>query len=247
MNETDIAWQFLSQHIESHTLYQVDIILDNAGFELLMDLCLADWFIVRGLTKKVILHGKAFGWFVSDVVEKDIHILFQYCFDWISISNISSNSKKNGYNNVNNILKRWKSYFDNQQWIFNAPSWMTWPISFWQITSEQWRTEIYNDSKITFLIFKGDLNYRKMLDDSSWPFTTSCMEAWNCIIKNLKLVYESNKEKQSELPSIGLLALRTCKSDLIVGLKEGQEDVLTENDPKWLINGEFGVIQFVSN
>ena len=34
------------------------------------------------------------------------------------------------------------------------------------------------------------------------------------------------------------------KADVVTGLSEGQADKLSEEDPNWMINGEWGVIQF---
>ncbi|CAG5123182.1 unnamed protein product [Candidula unifasciata] len=51
----------------------VDIILDNAGFELVTDLCFADFLITSGLASKVRFYPKTFPWFVSDVTPEDFH------------------------------------------------------------------------------------------------------------------------------------------------------------------------------
>jgi hypothetical protein len=40
-----------------------------------------------------------------------------------------------------------------------------------------------------------------------------------------------------------LLALRALKSELMVGLKSKQTENLQSQDPKWLINGRWGVVQ----
>ena len=36
----------------------MDLVLDNAGFELVTDLCLADFLVTSGLASKVVLHAK---------------------------------------------------------------------------------------------------------------------------------------------------------------------------------------------
>src|SRR5258705_413727 len=41
-----------------------------------------------------------------------------------------------------------------------------------------------------------------------------------------------------------LLALRTLKSDAVVGLKTGLEEQLDKEDARWRVNGKRGVIQF---
>ena len=63
-------------------LRQVDIMLDNAGFELVSDLALADILLSHRLVDQVILHVKVHPTFVSDVVETDlgdtIHFLSEF-------------------------------------------------------------------------------------------------------------------------------------------------------------------------
>jgi len=76
------------------------------------------------------------------------------------------------------------------------------------------------------VLIKGDVNYRRLLDDRSWPHTTS-MESI-C----------------SYFPA-PFAALRTLKGEIMVGLEAGQAEELQANDPTWLINGKRGVIQLV--
>jgi hypothetical protein len=76
------------------------------------------------------------------------------------------------------------------------------------------------------IISKGDANYRRLLGDAHWPFTTPFADI------------------TSYLPA-PLLALRTAKSEVVAGLRPGQPERLFEVDPNWLINGRWGLIQFV--
>ena len=57
---------------------QVDIMLDNAGFELVSDLALADILLSHGLVDQVILHVKIHPTFVSDVIEADLGKTIQF-------------------------------------------------------------------------------------------------------------------------------------------------------------------------
>ena len=83
-------------------------------------------------------------------------------------------------------------------------------------------TKMLSESDLTFL--KGDLNYRKLVSDRHWLRST---------------LFE---EVVSYFPS-PLCALRTNKSEVCVGIPEDVQKALTASDPKWDVNGEFGVIQ----
>ena len=81
-------------------------------------------------------------------------------------------------------------------------------------------------SQNDLLIFKGDVNYRRILDDAHWPFTTNLAEITHYM-------------------PVSFAALRTLKGELMVGLPEGKAEILALEDPDWLINGERGIIDFV--
>ena len=87
------------------------------------------------------------------------------------------------------------------------------------------------------VIFKGDLNYRKLTGDVMWPPTTSFREAVGPL---------------GGSPGIRTLALRTCKADVVVGLEEGLDERLrameggggTGGQRKWAWSGKWAVVQF---
>ena len=51
---------------------RVDIVVDNAGFELVTDLCLADFLVSSGVASEVVFQLKAHPTFVSDAMAKDL-------------------------------------------------------------------------------------------------------------------------------------------------------------------------------
>jgi len=83
-------------------------------------------------------------------------------------------------------------------------------------------------SQYTHLIFKGDLNYRKLVNDINWPPNT----AFKTALKGF-------------LPC-PLLALRTLKADTIAGLETGVAERVSSKSPDWLVSGEFGIIMHAS-
>ncbi len=97
------------------------------------------------------------------------------------------------------------------------------PLPLWQMPAEL-RREL---SLAHLIISKGDANYRRALGDAHWPPGASFAQI------------------VSYLPAPALF-LRTCKSELIAGLPPGQAEALAKKEPDWLVNGRWGVIQFVS-
>jgi len=75
------------------------------------------------------------------------------------------------------------------------------------------------------VIVKGDANYRRLVGDALWPPETPFADV------------------VGPFPA-PLLALRTLKSDPIVGLPPGKAEALDAVEPGWRTNGRRGVIQF---
>ena len=81
------------------------------------------------------------------------------------------------------------------------------------------------NANVALVICKGDLMYRKLLGDRSWN-TEECFA-----------------DVLSYFPS-PVVALRTCKSPLAVGMKPGQDREVSAKSPQWMVNGEYGMVQF---
>ena len=79
-------------------------------------------------------------------------------------------------------------------------------------------------ASMDLVILKGDVNYRRLVGDVHWPPTTPFEQA------------------TAYFPA-PLVALRTMKAELIVGLDEGQAEGLSKKDPEWMVNGRRGLIQ----
>jgi uncharacterized protein with ATP-grasp and redox domains len=74
------------------------------------------------------------------------------------------------------------------------------------------------------VLVKGDANYRRLLGDAHWPPTALFAQA------------------TSYFPA-PIVALRTLKAEIIVGLRAGQAEQLQREDPGWLVNGRRGIVQ----
>ncbi|CAD7013066.1 protein-glutamate O-methyltransferase [Ceratitis capitata] len=192
----------------------VEFVCDNAGYELFTDFVLADYLIKSKLAEKVRFNLKAIPWFVSDATIKDVDWTLQY------LRNHSSPV-------LREYGERWQRFLEGK--IFEVE-----PLEyFWTSPYEYYKMREINPdlykrlSEAQLVVFKGDLNYRKLIGDFSWNFT----EPFKTCLRGF-------------LPT-SIISLRTVKADLISGLLEGQAEILFETDKNWMTTGEYGTIQFV--
>lgn len=153
---------------------RVDIVLDNAGFELFVDLILAGYLLSTGLATEVVLHPKSIPWFVSDVLPKDFADLLGAVADPQAF--YSALDEKDGkapaplndeeVANVKFLFDNWSHYHSEGQLILRPNRFWTQAGSFWRMSHTA--KELHKDLRQSELvIFKGDLNYRKLTGDVS--------------------------------------------------------------------------------
>lgn len=82
--------------------------------------------------------------------------------------------------------------------------------------------------QITIFFYLGDLNYRKLGGDITWP----CGTEFATFLQGFK--------------PAPLAALRTIKAEIICGLSSSKFEELTESDSSWMTKGEYGLIQFIT-
>ncbi|WP_068472068.1 damage-control phosphatase ARMT1 family protein [Saccharicrinis aurantiacus] len=186
-------------------LKQVDIILDNSGEELFADLLLAHCLLTTANTKKVVLHFKTMPYFVSDAQISD--------YDYL-INSLKRNSGLSQFASEIEMLVN-----NNKLILTNDEFW-----SSGLLFREMPKALSQELSKSDLLVFKGDLNYRKLVDD----------RMWDCLTPTDDLI--------NYLPTDALI-LRVLKSEVIVGLKE--KDIPSKEDNQWKYNGEYSIIDFV--
>ncbi|MEZ4869956.1 MAG: damage-control phosphatase ARMT1 family protein [Caldilineaceae bacterium] len=187
---------------------RVDLILDNAGFELICDLCLADWLLQHGHAASVVLHCKAHPTFVSDATITDVQT---------TIALLANDTEPS----VQALAARLTAYLHHDELQLQSDPFWTSPLSLWELPLHL--VDQLHQSHL--LISKGDANYRRLLGDRQWPFTLPFAEV---------VCY-------TPAP---LLALRTLKSEIVVGLPPEQPAAIHARDAAWLTNGRWGVIQF---
>lgn len=136
---------------------RIDMILDNAGFELCGDLALAYFLLEAGLANTIRLHVKLHPTFVSDTIATDITTTLSELEGRTETGRVSSG--------VRVLLD------ENRLQIVSDPFWTS-PLPVWKMP-EGLKTGL---SRSSLVIFKGDANYRRLLGDLHWPFDTSFTE-----------------------------------------------------------------------
>lgn len=124
------------------------------------------------------------------------------------------------------------SYFYD---VISAGKWEMKNESFWILPYDYSKMQ-KEDPKLysalgrnELVIFKGDLNYRKLMGDIYWEPTTPFRSA-------LRGFGPTN-----------VLALRTIKADTVSGLQKGIFEKLSQLEPNWLVTGKYALIQLDKN
>ncbi|KAL8771455.1 MAG: hypothetical protein Q9209_003124 [Squamulea sp. 1 TL-2023] len=226
---------------------RVDIVLDNAGFELFVDLILAGYLLAAGLATQVVLHPKSIPWFVSDVLPADFASLLNALADpqalYVTPSETNSNNpgatttlSDQEASESSFLFEHWSHLHQEGRLTIRPNLFWTGPGSYWRLPASA--PDLYKDLKESELvIFKGDLNYRKLTGDAMWSTTVPFSTAIGPLGPN---------------SGIRTLALRTCKADTVVGLPAGEDERLKSMEGgggdtgarKWAWSGKWAVVQY---
>jgi hypothetical protein len=197
------------QKLLSDGVSRIDFICDNVGSDLLFDLALTDFLLNQGWVKEVHLNLKNQPFFVSDAMPADV---------LLTIDRLQKAQ--------NTAIQAWgrrleKNLADGHL-VLETDSFWTTCLMFRQMP------EYLSQSlaRSALVLIKGDVNYRRLLDDRAWLHTTR--------MENICSYFPAP-----------FVTLRTLKGEIMVGLEPGQAEELQTEDPTWLINGKRGVIQLV--
>ncbi|KAH7882162.1 hypothetical protein F5I97DRAFT_1931883 [Phlebopus sp. FC_14] len=218
-DDQEAVWE----HIKTlaGTDQRCDFVLDNAGFELFTDFVFADFLVTyTPYFSKVVFHPKLFPWFVSDVTPTD----FGKTIDSLlspTFFPATSNGSPESADHLKQMVSRWKVYIEDGTFALSTNLNMdtTDPkmAEFWNGPWPYWNMKEIAPiiwewlSKSDLVIFKGDLNYRKLTGDVKWPVTTSFATSIGPLAG-----------------SFPLLSLRTNKADVAVGVSQEVAD-----KPRW--------------
>lgn len=134
---------------------QVDMVLDNAGHELVSDLGLVDLLLTSRRTEVVRLHMKPYPTFVSDVTFVDLAQ---------TVNRLIAADRREPAE----LGRRLAIYLsDGRIRLRSHPFWVS-PLPWWEMPGELATSLQAADLVIT----KGDMNYRRLHGDLHWPFTT---------------------------------------------------------------------------
>lgn len=180
INNLPQAYDILKKsQAEGKTERRVDFVLDNSGFELYVDLVLAGYLLATGLATQIVLRPKSIPWFVSDVLPGDFGALLN------AISNprpffetqsedeqlqdkVPESLSEKEVEDMQAVFKDWATLHSEGKLIMRPNRYWTTGGSFWRLPKEE--PELFNDLKpAELVIFKGDLNYRKLTGDVSTP------------------------------------------------------------------------------
>jgi uncharacterized protein with ATP-grasp and redox domains len=188
---------------------EIHFINDNVGADIFYDLVLAFFLISSMKTDKIVFHLKNQPFFVSDAMPEDIYATIKVL-----------NSLQEPYSQFlgDNLAKMIQA---GQLILKTDPFWTSY-LMFTQMP--EYLVSSFDQADL--VILKGDVNYRRLLEDRHWSHDTP-----------IELI-------TGYFPS-SFLVLRTLKGEIIVGLKPGVAEEIQAIDPTWLINGQRGIIQLV--
>jgi hypothetical protein len=184
----------------------VHLVADNSAGELAADLVLVDRVLTTGRADHVVLHVKPNPYYVSDATPSDVLEV---------LNHLTGTSGEAG-----DIGRRVQESLRAGEIAVRSHPFFCAPGNF---------SEMPDDLRADFAsaavtIFKGDLNYRRLVGDRHWPATRPFDEA------------------VSYFPG-PLAALRVLKSEVAVGLGAGTVSSLDEGGEPWRTKGSHALIQ----
>jgi hypothetical protein len=201
-DQTEQLWA----HLGDTASGTVCIVADNAARELVPDLVLAGHLLDTGRASAVTVHVKPYPYYVSDATAADL---------LAAVRRLVASSGRAG-----RIGRRlWQATVDGVLSV-RAHAFSCAPWSYHRMPDDL----AAEFAAASLTIMKGDLNYRRLVGDRSWPATIPF------------------KEATSYFPG-PVAALRTLKSDVVVGV---EDDVLARLDAtgeQWRTDGTHALVQ----
>ncbi|MFI2206284.1 damage-control phosphatase ARMT1 family protein [Streptomyces sp. NPDC020192] len=183
------------------------LVADNAGRELVPDLLLIAHLLAEGRAARAVLHVKPYPYYVSDATTADVVDALH------RLRAVSGAAAEYG-----RVL--WSALADGRLSV-RAHPFSCAPLPYADMPDDL-RAEF---ATAGLTVFKGDLNYRRLVGDRLWPPTTSFADV------------------TGYFPG-PVAALRTLKSDVVTGLSAATEAALVAaEDQRWRTSGTHALIQ----
>lgn len=157
-----LAGDYLVSHIGCGV--RVDVILDNVGLELAMDLIIADYLLRHGFASCVVFHLKPHPTYVSDATQEDVLTTIE------ALAQIAASSPEYVY--FTPLRTRIEGYLRDARLLLTSHYYWTSPLSGWEMPEDLHASLAQSH----LIISKGDANYRRWVGDRHWPFTTPLEE-----------------------------------------------------------------------
>ena len=193
VNEAEAAVHFLTALKDAQRARPtcVDCLLDNAGFELLGDLCLADYLLSTAQVQTVRFHAKLHPTFVSDAMIADVHTTIA----WL---------RHHADRALRTLGERLHACVRHRRLqLYTHPFWTS-PLPMWEMPDDV-RALL---AEADIVIAKGDANYRRALGDAHWPFTTPLADVVSYFPAPLVFLRTCKAEVIAGLPSAQVHALQ---------------------------------------
>jgi uncharacterized protein with ATP-grasp and redox domains len=157
VNDAEAVAHYLTslQYAQRATPTCVDCLLDNAGFELLSDLCLTDYLLSTDQVHTVRFHAKLHPTFVSDAMMADVHATIA----WL---------RHHADRALRTLGERLQACVLSRRLQLHTHPFWTSPLPMWEMPDDL--RDLLAETDV--VIAKGDANYRRALGDAHWPFTT---------------------------------------------------------------------------
>ncbi|KAL6308789.1 DUF89 domain-containing protein [Sparassis latifolia] len=240
-DDQDQVWEHLTS-LGKNAGTRVDFILDNAGFELFTDFVFADFLVTyTPYVSKVVFHPKLIPWFVSDVTPPDFASTITSLLSptFFPPSNAAPSGLSDARAHLREMVERWAAYLDSGVFELAVPretplgasnvkaDFWTSPWPYWNM--QELAPEVFEGLKHSGLvIFKGDLNFRKLTGDVQWPASTPFETAVGPLAG-----------------AFPILTLRTNKADVVVAVDDEVAARLDASGERWRFNGKYALVLFL--
>jgi damage control phosphatase ARMT1-like protein len=201
-DQTRLLWTLLADTAPG----TVCIVADNAARELVPDLVLAGHLLDTGRARAVTVHVKPYPYYVSDATAADLLAALR------RMVAAQGQARRIGQ-------RLWQAIVDGVLSVRANPFYRA-PWSYHDMPADL--AAEFAAASVT--IMKGDLNYRRLVGDRSWPATVPF------------------EEVTSYFPG-PVAALRTLKSDVAVGIPEGVLAGLDATGEPWRTGGTHALVQ----